>query len=78
MDYDPESLYARVSAPTLLIMSIPAKSEAEQFARELQEAQSHVEKVANEKLQNGKMVIIRGTSHWIQRDQPNELASVKC
>ncbi len=76
MDYDAESLYARVSAPTLLIMGIPAKSEAEQFARELQEAQSHVEKVANEKLQNGKMVIIRETSHWIQRDQPNELASV--
>ncbi|CAN5233166.1 alpha/beta hydrolase [soil metagenome] len=76
MDYDAESLYARVSAPTLLIMGIPAKPEAEQFARELQEAQSHVEKVANEKLRNGKMVIIRETSHWIQRDQPNELASV--
>ncbi len=76
MDYDAESLYARVSAPTLLIMGIPAKSEAEQFARELQEAQSHVKKVVNEKLQNGKMVIIRETSHWIQRDRPNELASV--
>lgn len=76
MDYDAESLYARVSAPTLLIMGIPPKSEAEQFARELREAQLHVEKVANEKLQNGKMVIIRETSHWIQRDQPNELASV--
>ena len=76
MNYDPESLYARVSAPTLLIMGIPAKSEAEQFARELQEARSHVEKVANEKLRNGQMVIIGETSHWIQRDQPNELASV--
>lgn len=76
MDYDSESLYARVSVPALLIMGIPAKSEAEQFARELQEAQSHVEKVANEKLKNGKIAIIRETSHWIQRDQPNELASV--
>jgi len=76
MDYDAEPLYARVSAPTLLIMGIPKKSEAEQFSRELQEAQSHIEKVANEKLQNGKLVIIRETSHWIQRDQPNELASV--
>lgn len=76
MDYDAERLYARVSVPTLLIMGIPPKAEAEQFARELREAQSHVEKVANEKLQNGKMVVIRETSHWIQRDQPNELASV--
>lgn len=76
MDYDAERLYARVSAPTLLIMGIPAKAEAEQFADELRQAQSHVEKVANEKLQNGKMVVISGTSHWIQRDQPNELASV--
>ncbi len=76
MDYDAELLYARVSAPTLLIMGIPAKSEAEKFSRELKEAQSHVEKVANEKLRNGKMVTIRETSHWIQRDQPNELASV--
>ena len=76
MDYDAEPLYARVSAPTLLIMGIPKKSEAEKFSRELQEAQSHIEKVANEKLQNGKLVIIRETSHWIQRDQPNELASV--
>lgn len=76
MDYDAERLYSRVSAPSLLIMGIPTKSEAAQFARELQEAQSHVEKVANEKLQNGKMVIVRETSHWIQRDQPNELALV--
>ena len=76
LDYDAEPLYARVSAPTLLIMGIPAKSEAEQFASELQEAQSHVEKVANKKLQNGKMVIIRETSHWIQLDQPEELALI--
>ena len=76
MDYDAESLYARVSLPTLLIMGVPPKAEAKQFARELQEAQSHVEKVADEKLHNGKMVIIRETSHWIQRDQPNELALV--
>jgi pimeloyl-ACP methyl ester carboxylesterase len=76
MDYDSESLYARVSVPALLIMGIPPKLEAEQFAREVQEAQSHVEKIANEKLQSGKMVVIRETSHWIQRDQPSELASV--
>ncbi len=76
INYDAESLYARVSAPTLLIMGVPPKAEAEQFARELREAQSHVEKVAGEKLRNGKMVIIKETSHWIQRDQPNALALV--
>lgn len=76
MDYDPETLYARVSAPTLLIMGFPPKAEAEQFARELRAAQSHVEKVSREKLRNGKLVIIKETSHWIQRDQPDELAFV--
>ncbi len=75
MDYDSESLYARVSAPTLLILGIPPKSEAEQFARELREAESHVEEVANKKLRNGKTVVIKETSHWIQRDQTNELVS---
>lgn len=76
MDYDSDALYSRISVPALLIMGIPPKPEAEQFARELQEAQLHVEKVANEKLRKGKIVFIRETSHWIQRDQPNELASV--
>lgn len=76
MNYNAESLYARVFIPALLILGIPPKSEAEQFAPELREAQSHVEKVANEKLRSGKMVIIRETSHWIQRDQPKELVSV--
>ncbi len=76
MDYDAEPLYERVSAPTLLIMAIPKKSEAEKFSRELLEAQSHVEEVAKEKLQKGKMVVIKETSHWIQRDQPHQLALV--
>ena len=75
-DYDAELLYERVSAPTLLIIGIPPKPEAEQFASELREAQNHAERVANKKLRKGTMVIINETGHWIQRDQPAKLAAI--
>lgn len=75
-DYNAEMLYAKISVRTLLVMAVPPKAEAEQFADQLREAQSHVEKVVTKKLRFGKMQIISETSHWVQLDQPNKLAFV--
>lgn len=76
MNYNPEPLYSRISLPTLLIIGVPPKSEAEQFVVEIGEPQSHVEKIAKEKLKNGKFGIIHDTGHWIQLDRPKELFKV--
>lgn len=72
-DYDPDKLYARVSAPVLLVLGVPPEAEAKALAVELNDAREHVESVAR-KLRNGQMAVIEGTSHWIQRDRPKELA----
>ena len=73
-EYDPTKLYPRVSIPVLLVLGIPAEAEAKQFAAQLGEARQHVENVAKQKLRKGQMAVIEGTSHWIQRDRPKELA----
>ena len=75
-EYDPTKLYGRVSVPVLLVLSVPPEEEAKAFAAELREARQHVESVAKQKLRNGQMAVIEGTSHWIQRDRPKELAMV--
>ena len=75
-EYDPNKLYARVSVPVLLVLGVPPEAEAKQFAAELSEARKHVESVATQKLRRGQLAVIEGTSHWIQRDRPKELAMV--
>jgi len=75
-EYDPTKLYARVSVPVLLVLGIPPEAEAKEFAAQLSETRQHVENVAKQKLRKGQMAIIEGTSHWIQRDRPKELALV--
>ena len=75
-EYDPERLYTRASVPVLVVLGIPAEEEAKKFAARLSEAKQHVENVATQKLKKGKLVVIEGTSHWIQRDRPKELARV--
>ena len=75
-EYDPAKLYARVSVPVLLVLGVPKEEEAKAFAAELSEARQHVESVAKLKLKKGHMAVIEGTSHWIQRDRPKELAMV--
>ena len=75
-EYDPNRLYARVSVPVLLVLGVPPEEEAKEFAAELSEARQHVKSVAKQKLRKGQMAVIEGTSHWIQRDRPKELAMV--
>jgi len=75
-DYDPKKLYPRVPVPVLLVFGVPPEEEAKEFAAELSEARQHVESVAKQKLRKGQMAVIQGTSHWIQRDRPKELAMV--
>ncbi|MGZ5484177.1 MAG: alpha/beta fold hydrolase [Pyrinomonadaceae bacterium] len=75
-EYDPAKLYARVSVPVLLVLGVPPEEEAKAFAAELSQARQHVESVAKLKLKKGHMAVIEGTSHWIQRDRPKELAMV--
>lgn len=75
-EYDPERLFTRASIPVLLVLGIPAEEEAKKFAAQLREAKQRVENVAKQKLKKGQVVVIEGTSHWIQRDRPKELARV--
>lgn len=75
-EYDSEKLYGRVSVPVLLVFGVPPEEEAKEFAAELSEVRQHVESVAKQKLRKGQMAVIEGTSHWIQRDRPKELAMV--
>jgi|GEM_PF-2895405 len=75
-EYDPEKLYNRAAVPVLLVLGVPPDEEAKEFAAELREASQHVESVANQKLRKGQLAVIEGTSHWIQRDRPKELALV--
>lgn len=75
-EYDPKKLYARVTVPVLLVLGVPPEKEAKEFGAELSKATQHVESVAKQKLKRGQMSVIEGTSHWIQRDRPKELAMV--
>jgi pimeloyl-ACP methyl ester carboxylesterase len=75
-EYDPEKLYAHVSIPALLVLGIPPEEQVREFAAQLSDARQHVEGVAKQKLKRGKMAVVEGTSHWIQRDRPNELAVI--
>jgi pimeloyl-ACP methyl ester carboxylesterase len=83
-DYDPDSLYPRVSSPVLLVMARqnqPSVDVLKEYQRQgidyfdqLKKAEKHVTEVAASKLQHGKMVVIENTSHWVQKDQPMALA----
>ncbi len=73
--YDAETLYAAVSAPVLLIVGAPPASAGASEAV-LKEFQQHVSNVAEKKLKNGQMAIIKNAGHWIQNDQPRELVKV--
>ncbi len=83
-DYDPESLYPRVSSPVLLVVARQNQPSVELLAEyqrqgknyfdQMKKAEQHVTEVAASKLQHGKMVVIENTSHWIQKDQPMALA----
>jgi len=74
-EYDAEAIYPRVTAPTLLVIGEPAKfSDAE--AELVKQAQRHAATVADQKLPRGKMTVIKKANHWVQKDQPGELARV--
>lgn len=83
-DYDPESLYPRVSSPVLLIVAHqnqPGVDLLTEYQRrginyfdQIKKAEQHVKEVAESRLQHGKMVVIENSSHWVQKDQPTVLA----
>jgi pimeloyl-ACP methyl ester carboxylesterase len=83
-DYNPESLYPRVSSPVLLVLarqnrpSVDVLTEYQRqginYFDQMKKAEQHVKEVAELKLQHGKMIVIENTSHWIQNDQPTVLA----
>lgn len=74
-EYYAEALYPRVTAPALLIIGEPPKVPAAQ-AELVKQAQRHVATVADQKLPSGKMTVIAGANHWVQKDRPGELAKV--
>jgi pimeloyl-ACP methyl ester carboxylesterase len=74
-EYNAEALYPRVTTPTLLVIGEPPKVPAAQ-AELVKQAQRHVAKVADQKLTSGKMTVISGANHWVQKDRPGELAKV--
>lgn len=71
--YDAEALYGAVNAPVLLVSGAPPASVSEAMLKEFQQ---HLSNVAEKKLKNGQMAIIKNAGHWIQNDQPRELAKV--
>lgn len=72
-EYDAETFYPRVTAPALLVIGEPARFSAAE-AELVRQAQQHAAAVANQKLPRGKMAVIKKASHWVQKDQPKELA----
>jgi len=75
-EYDPDKLFTHVTVPALLVLGFPPAEEAKKFAAELSEARKRVENVATLRLRTGQMAVIAGTSHWIHRDRPKQLARV--
>lgn len=73
--YDAEALYPRVTAPTLLVIGEPANLPAAQ-AELVKRVHRHAATVADQKLPRGKMAIVKNANHWVQKDQPKELARV--
>ncbi|MGH9766978.1 MAG: alpha/beta fold hydrolase [Blastocatellia bacterium] len=74
-EYDAEAIYPRVTAPTLVVIGEPAKISAAQ-AELVKQGQRHAATVADRKLPRGKMAVIKNANHWVQKDQPRELAKV--
>lgn len=74
-EYDADALYPRVTAPTLLIIGEPANLPAD-LEELVKNAHRHADSVANQKLPRGKMAVVKNANHWVQKDQPKEVAKV--
>jgi len=82
--YNPEELYPLISSPALLVLARqtkPGREVLDQYQKigknyfeQLKSAEKHVREVAEQRLRRGRMVVIDGTSHYIQKDQPEALA----
>jgi pimeloyl-ACP methyl ester carboxylesterase len=83
-EYDPETLYPRVTSPVLLVLAHQPRPGADELAEyrkrgidylELsRKAEQHAKEVADRKLRRGQITFIENTRHWIQVDQPQLLA----
>lgn len=74
-EYDAEAHYPRVRVPTLLVIGEPAEVSTDQ-AELVNQVQRHAAVIADKKLPRGKMSVIKRANHWVQKDQPLELAKV--
>lgn len=80
-EYDAESLFPKVSAPTLLVLGLPKElnktnlsDDEKEFKKFFDEAVDYSRNVAKHKLKKGKIVIIENAGHEIFKDQPKILA----
>jgi pimeloyl-ACP methyl ester carboxylesterase len=83
-EYDPETLYPRVTSPVLLVLARQASPGADELAEYKRQgidylemakkAEQHAKEVADRKLRRGQITFIENTRHWIQVDQPQSLA----
>lgn len=79
--YDAEHLYPKISAPALLIMGVPPEfaflnsaNNPDPNKQAFDGAVAHAKTVAETKLKNGKLVLIRDARHWVFNDQPSVVA----
>lgn len=81
-EYDPESLFAKITVPTLLVMGIPnfeiqpiEKAEKLKLKTEYGSISRKIKQIARTRLGNGKFVSVKNAEHWVFRDQPYHLAT---
>ena len=81
-EYDAESLYPKITAPTLLILGVPpslTKAELNVEEKEnkklFDQAVSHIKTVSQQKLKNGGFILITNAQHWVFVDQPETTAA---
>ncbi len=74
--YDSEPLFSKVEVPTLLVLARPPKFRSlDKGQRKIfSDVAREVKAVSKYKLRNGDFAIIKNSGHWIQKDQPVQLA----
>lgn len=80
-EYNPENLYPKIYAPTLLILGLPAQlnktildDEEKTNKKFFDKAVEHINNTAKNKLKNARMLVVKNARHWVFIDQPEIVA----
>jgi pimeloyl-ACP methyl ester carboxylesterase len=82
-EYNPETVYPRVTSPVLLVFARDRAPDAEivaalkkkgiDYLEETRKAGQRARELADRKLRHKEIKVIENTSHWVQVDQPRAL-----